>query len=656
MDFETVLINNVHTPYLLSWFDGTISKSYFIDSLENLEANIQDMILRAMKDLNIKKYEKHIIYLHNLSRFDGYFLIKYLIPLGFVDPRINNGKIISLKFRLKDSDFTLTFNDSFLLLPASLKNLCNSFNVNTVKSIFPFLLSDINYVGEVPGFKYFTNLALEDYNNYKENYFNKIWSFKEEAEKYCIIDCISLHEILVKFNSLIFNKFQINISRYPTLSSLTFGIFRTHYVNLPDNKKDGEYNALEKLQIENSIHKLTGSIAEDIRMGYTGGAVDMYIPTIPKGSIIKEYDVNSLYPSQMKEFDMPVGSPSFFNGNILEIDKDAFGFFFCKITTPDLLNHPILQTHVKTDSGVRTIAPLGTWTDMLFSEEIKNALKFGYKFDILWGYNFKRENIFDNYVSSLYKLRLEYSKSDPMNYIAKLLMNSLYGRFGMNDDFTFMNIINKKDYLEFEKNNKDGIIDVLEIGDYFLIKTVNINHYSNITENNELNINVAVSAAITSYSRIYMSQFKNNPLFKLYYSDTDSIYIDRPLPLSFVSDKILGKLKLERICNNGVFLAPKVYGLIEDSGNKIIKVKGLGSKAIKSLSFNNLETLLFKDKTLEFDQIKWFKSLVEGNITLKEQIYTLKVTDNKRNLIYYNGKLVGTTPYIINENKEILNK
>ena len=42
------------------------------------------------------------------------------------------------------------------------------------------------------------------------------------------------------------------------------------------------------------------------------------------------------------------------------------------------------------------------------------------------------------------------------------------------------------------------------------------------------NINIAIAAAITSYARIYMAQFKNSNDFKLYYSDTDSIYIDKP--------------------------------------------------------------------------------------------------------------------------------
>jgi hypothetical protein len=37
-------------------------------------------------------------------------------------------------------------------------------------------------------------------------------------------------------------------------------------------------------------------------------------------------------------------------------------------------------------------------------------------------------------------------------------------------------------------------------------------------------------------------------------------------------------------------------------------------------------------------------------------MYTIKVTENKRKLIYKNGKLIGTQPFIIDERKEILNK
>lgn len=77
-------------------------------------------------------------------------------------------------------------------------------------------------------------------------------------------------------------------------------------------------------------------------------------------------------------------------------------FFYCKINTPDNLEHPIIQTHIKTEDGIRTIAPLGTWFDMLFSEEMDNAIKLGYSFEILWGYTFEKDYIFKEYVDFLY--------------------------------------------------------------------------------------------------------------------------------------------------------------------------------------------------------------------------------------------------------------
>ena len=119
----------------------------------------------------------------------------------------------------------------------------------------------------------------------------------------------------------------------------------------------------------------------------------MYIPKPPEGVKIYGYDVNSLYPSRMKDCLMPIGTPSYFEGDIRLISPNAFGFFYCKIIAPDNLTHPILQTRVNTNGGVRTIAPLGTWEGMLFSEEIRNAENFGYKFKIHWGYTFKSENI-----------------------------------------------------------------------------------------------------------------------------------------------------------------------------------------------------------------------------------------------------------------------
>jgi len=619
MDLETQLINNIHTPYLLSWYNGLISKSYFITDYKDFG----DLLKNVLDDL--VEFNDYTVYFHNFAKFDSYFLLKYLVELGNIDPIIHNDKLISLTFTYNQQEnkiLKLKFNDSYLLLPGSLKNLSKSFSINNPKGIFPFGLNNLNYKGEVPNFKYFNNINQEEYKNYQNLYKNKIWNFKNEAIKYCKLDCIALFQILIKFNKLIFNKFKLNIINYPTTPSLAFKIYRSQFI-----PKD-------------IIHMLTGDMEFQIRESYTGGAVDMYLPTNNPEDKIYAYDVNSLYPFVMKNYDMPVGSPTYFEGDILKYEPNAFGFFNCKIEAPSNLEHPIIQTHLKTKNGIRTVAPLGTWSGMLFSEELKNAIKFGYKFKIIDGYLFKKQNIFEDYINILYKMRLDYPKSDPMNYIAKLLLNSLYGRFGMNDNFTINQVYYIDDAQKFI-NETPNIENLIEIGNYIIIQNKKDNLDDRL-DNGSIthNINIAIASAITAYARIHMSQFKNNPNYKLYYSDTDSIYINKPLDNSLISNKTLGAMKLESINIKGIFIAPKVYGLENENREILIKAKGLTKEILNKLTLKDLESLLIKDSIQIYNQSKWFKNISEGNITIKDILFTLQTTDNKRQLIYKNNILI----------------
>jgi hypothetical protein len=101
---------------------------------------------------------------------------------------------------------------------------------------------------------------------------------------------------------------------------------------------------------------LNGQIYKDIKKSYTGGACDVYKPY---GLNIKALDVNSLYPSEMEKNKMPVGNVTYFEGDIFEIDKDAFGFFEVEIISPSYSQIPLIQTKIKVKSESRTIAPLG---------------------------------------------------------------------------------------------------------------------------------------------------------------------------------------------------------------------------------------------------------------------------------------------------------
>jgi hypothetical protein len=169
----------------------------------------------------------------------------------------------------------------------------------------------------------------------------------------------------------------------------------------------------------------------------------------------------------------------------------------------------------------------------------------------------------------------------------------------MDDNFSDINIIHKDYINDFENKFFDLISDRVELGDSFLIQ---LKKSENIEENSTHNINVGIAAAITAYSRIYMSQFKNNPDFNLYYSDTDSAYIDKPLPDHLVHSKALGKMKLENTCNKSIFLAPKVYYLETIEDKVIYKVKGLKHEI--ELNRSDFESLLYKDTILQKSQSK----------------------------------------------------
>jgi hypothetical protein len=176
----------------------------------------------------------------------------------------------------------------------------------------------------------------------------------------------------------------------------------------------------------------------------------------------------------------------------------------------------------------------------------------------------------------------------------------------MIDSFPDITIFkDKKSYLNFMKDETQDVLDTIELGDKILVKhrSENKNRQTMLYGNLEThNTNVAIASAITSYARIHMTQFKNNPDFNLYYSDTDSAYIDRPLPDYMISDTILGKLKLENILDKAIFLAPKVYSLITELGLHIYKVKGLKHEVkLTEMDFDNL---LIKQSILEKFQIK----------------------------------------------------
>ncbi|XP_050216023.1 DNA polymerase-like [Mercurialis annua] len=112
----------------------------------------------------------------------------------------------------------------------------------------------------------------------------------------------------------------------------------------------------------------------------------------------------------------------------------------------------------------------GKFIGVFYSEELKFAGDLGYRVIPLRGYLFEKKSCpFEGFISNLYERRLEANKDgdEAMTFIYKILMNSLYCRFGMNPESTVTEICNQKKYEELM--NMDNFQSADKISDHYYI-------------------------------------------------------------------------------------------------------------------------------------------------------------------------------------------
>lgn len=380
----------------------------------------------------------------------------------------------------------------------------------------------------------------------------------------------------------------------------------------------------------------------------------------PYGENIYCYDVNALYPTMMHNKKFPVGPIRVFQGDIEWLyildpnySKDnTYWIGNAKVSTKKDLYQPYLQVnHLGKANGLncqRTIAPNGSFNMKINCVEYYNALK-DYNIEIVGGLLFDSENIFEPYVQEMYTTRQQFTKDQPMNYICKLLLNSLYGRFAMKPVDSFVTFIDKNDNELIKLTAKYDILDMVNLDDNTLLVTYSpkkgkvpvIWKSNDDNEGNDFFINsIPVASAVTAYARIFMSEFKNNPKYTLYYTDTDSAFVDKELDLEFIG-RGLGLFKLEYVFKEAVFLGPKIYAGITTDNKYICKIKGFKNPSM--VSFDMMKDLLYRDSIAKLSHVKWFRGINE--IQMKNQVYELVMTNNKRDFIFKDGVIKDTMAF-----------
>lgn len=462
------------------------------------------------------------IYAHNGSGFDW---------LSFVDWANRNGHMEKMKFIVSGGigigidltipKVTVKLRDSVRLMPGTLDSLGKSFGTDDQKE-------------DVPQ-EYKSKMEL-----YKFRYPAKFWQYLRK-------DVLALQEIVKTFWQLIYDKVG-SIERLPmTLPALSMKLWRM---------------TLKKPIMVSSQRDLL-----DLeRRAYTGGRTECYAATTADVTV---YDANSLYPTVMESQLYPVS----YRGGWTDEYNGLDGLYDVEYEQTTTKFKPVLRDE---SSNAFTYVGSGVYT----KPELDKLTEIGGTFRVRSGYVYdEMEPLFQSFIRDWYGTRLiaQQTGHDGLAYVCKILMNSLYGKFGQREEgeciyFWDEETIEKE--TEKVANGDKDAKEFVEYGEYVIVKE---QRHSETTF-------VAIAAYITSYARLNLYEQmeyveRNNGT--LYATDTDSVHVSGT---SIPTGQNLGEWKIE-FSGRVAYLGKKLYA--RDDGT--IKAKGIGREAREKLTFDMFE-------------------------------------------------------------------
>lgn len=528
------------------------------------------------------KKENYKLWFHNL-KFDGEYIFSYLLNNGY--------EVIEDKKERKNKSFTCLISDTGQFYSIEIyfevgKKKVNKVTIYDSLKVLNFSVDKIAKDFDLP----IRKLEI-DYKAYRE-----VGHILTSEEVDYIRNDVTIMAMALK------NLFDIGLTKM-TIGSNALGYYKKM------NKNFLRYFPILPYEID-----------QDIRHSYKGGFT--YLNECYKGKTTGRgyvLDVNSLYPSVMKYEKLPFGDPIYFEG---EYEKDilyplyvqtlscAFDIKPDKIPTIQLKNTLgfIPNEYVKSSDGEIITLTL-TSVDL----ELFKAHYDLYEVTYHSGWKFKGINgLFTGYIDywTEQKINAKKNNNKVMYIISKLMLNSLYGKFGLNP-----NVRGKFPYLDYE-----GVIQ-------YKITPPAIRD----------SIYIPVASFITSYARrktILTSQAIKDYTINKYnqdyyiYSDTDSIHLlelpyDELIQFVDVDDYRLGAWKLESTFDRGRYLRQKCY--IEENDDKLnVTIAGLPKNLGKYINFDNFKQGLTITKEDELVDHKLTFKHVKGGVLLVDTDFTIK--------------------------------
>lgn len=245
------------------------------------------------------------------------------------------------------------------------------------------------------------------------------------------------------------------------------------------------------------------------------------------------------------------------------------------------------------------------------------------------------------------------SGNEALSYVYKILMNSLYGRLGINPKSTITEICDEDRYNRLIRDSElifgEKLSEDSFIVSYHSDSSANSDHW----EPPKLSA-VQLAAAITASARIHMYPYISRE--DCYYTDTDSVVLKEALSKEDISSSALGKFKLEARIEEGFFLAPKTYSYKPmDGGKPVLKFKG----PAKGMVYPEWFELQYEDPTrTELVQVTSHFRIDWDTLDIVKKDSLIKLgirLDSKRKSIFSGERWVDTEPLEV-EDSSYLNK
>lgn len=542
-------------------------------------------------------------YAHNFKGYDGRFILHYLERLGIIPHNmlLSGNKIMTMTVRNPLAPHRMIeFKDSLLQIPRPLKQIPDMFglDLHLQKDYFPYEfnnLANTDYEGEVPDKNMYNYHLMNDdeQEKFDEWYTEKqkhLFKLSSEIDLYCRQDVLILKKGLEAYRDVCWK-----VTKLDSLKALTLAdfVFRSYMVKFIPRSID--------TSPQHKLYYLDRNQADFARRAFSGGRTDVRCLRYSQsneerqqGIGLRYVDIVSLYPTVQYFDPLPTGIPKTYRWGPNDPQPTSsqletfFGFIQCDIEPTRYMHHPLL-VNTRHHRLLATLYPLKK--AHLTSIEFQEALKQGYKCTRVYRIDVysASDQLFKEFIELWLSVKIcsskkpdsdkladvlkgwrdrfhitlteaDFQPNASMRSMAKLMLNSLWGKFAQRDDFIKSEVVGRsEDLLSYETKIRHGTYlekSSVRFGTHAFLKQY-------LQPHERPSKNIAVAAFVTAHARLRLWKQLNKLEERVYYHDTDSIiYKYEPGRYNIPEGEYLGDWTSETgpdLIHEFVGLAPKVY-------------------------------------------------------------------------------------------------